>query len=68
MHERIKSSNLVKVELVSWFLNDMNVEGWLRLIFHPLEVSIGGVIGIGTKSILYKEIVGKELFADINQP
>jgi len=52
MHERIKSSNLVEVELVSWFLNDMNVEGRLRLIFHPLEVSIGGVIGIGTKSIL----------------
>jgi len=52
MHERIKNSNLVKVELVSWFLNDMNVEGRLRLIFHPLEVSIGGVIGIGTKSIL----------------
>ena len=68
MHERIKSSNLVKVELVSWFLNDMNVEGRLRLIFHLLEVSIGGVLGIGTESILYKEIVRKELFANINQP
>ena len=68
MHERIKSSNLVKVELVSWFLNDMNVECRLRLIFHLLEVSIGGVLGIGTESILYKEIVRKELFANINQP
>ena len=43
---------MVEVELVCWFFNNMNVERWLWLVFNPLKVSIDGVLGAGTKSIL----------------